>query len=80
MESQMIIEYFENIVGTRSSWLNCVLRYENAVNIGHYEAVADGKDTRNCQEKMKEISHFKPNQIAPSIYIMKELCFFSHDQ
>ena len=39
-----------------------------------------GKDTRNCQEKVKKISHFKPNQLAPSIYIMKELCFFSLDQ
>ena len=38
------------------------------------------KDTRNCQEKMKKISHLKPNQLAPSIYIMKELCFFSLDQ
>ena len=38
------------------------------------------KDTRNCQEKVKKISHLKPNQLAPSIYIMKELCFFSLDQ
>ena len=29
---------------------------------------------------MKKISHLKPNQLAPSIYIMKELCFFSLDQ
>ena len=38
------------------------------------------KDTRNCQEKVKKVSHLKPNQLAPSIYIMKELCFFSLDQ
>ena len=38
------------------------------------------KDTRNCLEKVKKISHLKPNQLAPSIYIMKELCFFSLDQ
>ena len=38
------------------------------------------KDTRNCQEKVKKISHLKPNQLAFSIYIMKELCFFSLDQ
>ena len=38
------------------------------------------KDTRNCQEKVNKISHLKPNQLAPSIYIMKELCFFSLDQ
>ena len=38
------------------------------------------KDTRNCQEKVKKISHLKPNQFALSIYIMKELCFFSLDQ
>ena len=40
----------------------------------------DYKDTRNCQEKVKKISHLKPNQLAPSIYIMKVLCFFSLDQ
>ena len=40
----------------------------------------DYKDTRNCQEKVNKISHLKPNQLAPSIYIMKELCFFSLDQ
>ena len=38
------------------------------------------RNTRNCQEKVKKISHLKPNQLAPSIYIMKELCFFSLDQ
>ena len=38
------------------------------------------KDTRNCQEKGKKIIHLKPNQLAPSIYIMKELCFLSLDQ
>ena len=38
------------------------------------------KDTRNCQEKVNKISHLKPNQLAPSIYIMKELCFFSLDR
>ena len=38
-----------------------------------------GKDTRNCQEKVKKISHLKPNQLAPSIYFMKEPCFFSLD-
>ena len=42
--------------------------------------VGNCKDTRNCQEKVKKISHLKPNQLAPSIYIMKELCFFSLDQ
>ena len=35
------------------------------------------KDTRNCPEKAMKISHFNPNQSAPSIYIMIELCFFS---
>ena len=38
------------------------------------------KDTRNCQEKVKKISHLKTNQLAPSIYIMKELRSFSLDQ
>ena len=38
------------------------------------------KDTRNCPEKAMKISHFNPNQSAPSIYIMIELCFFSLDQ
>ena len=38
------------------------------------------KDTRNCQAEVKKISHLKPNQLAPSIYIMKELYFFSLDQ
>ena len=35
------------------------------------------KDTRNCQKKVMKISHLKPNQSAPSIYIMKELCYLS---
>ena len=40
-------EYFhlENIISTRSSWLNCALRDDEAVywvSIGHYEAVAVG--------------------------------------
>ena len=39
-----------------------------------------GKDTRNCQEKVKKINHLKSNQLVPSIYTMKELCFFSLDQ
>ena len=38
------------------------------------------KDTRNCPEKAMKISHFNPNQSAPSIYIMIELCYFSLDQ
>ena len=38
------------------------------------------KDTRNCPEKAIKISHFNPNQSAPSIYIMIELCYFSLDQ
>ena len=38
------------------------------------------KDTSNCREKSEENKSFKPNQIAPSIYIMIELCFFSLDQ
>ena len=36
---------YENNVNTRSSWLNCALRDDEAVNwgsIGHYEAVAFG--------------------------------------
>ena len=37
------------------------------------------KDTMDCQGKALKKS-FKPNQIAPSIYIMVELCFFSLDQ
>ena len=38
------------------------------------------KDTRNCPEKAMKISHFNPNQSAPSIYIMIELYYFSLDQ
>ena len=38
------------------------------------------KDTMNCPEKAMKISHFNPNQSAPSIYIMIELCYFSLDQ
>ena len=38
------------------------------------------KDTMNCPEKVMKISHFNPNQSAPSIYIMIELCYFSLDQ
>ena len=38
------------------------------------------KDTRNCPEKAMKISHSNPNQSAPSIYIMIELCYFSLDQ
>ena len=34
----------------------------------------------NCPEKAMKISHFNPNQSAPSIYIMIELCYFSLDQ
>ena len=36
-----------------------------------------GKDTMNCAEKAMKISHLNPNQSAPSIYIMIELCYFS---
>ena len=39
-----------------------------------------GKDTMNCAEKAMKISHLNPNQSAPSIYIMIELCYFSLDQ
>ena len=46
----------------------------------YYKYILPHKDTRNCQEKMKKISYLKPDQLAPSIYIMKELCFFSLDQ
>ena len=42
--------------------------------------IVDCKDTRNCQEKVKKTSHFNPNELTPSIYIMRELCFFSLDQ
>ena len=38
------------------------------------------KDTINCPERAMKISHFNPNQSAPSIYIIIELCFFSLDQ
>ena len=38
------------------------------------------KETRNCPEKAMKISHSNPNQSAPSIYIMIELCYFSLDQ
>ena len=38
------------------------------------------KDTRNCPEKAMKISHFNPNQSAPSIYIKIDLCYFSLDQ
>ena len=38
------------------------------------------KDTMNCAEKAMKISHLNPNQSAPSIYIMIELCYFSLDQ
>ena len=50
------------------------------VVLSQYEAVPGGKDTMNCPEKAMKISHFNPNQSAPSIYIMKELCYFSLDQ
>ena len=45
-------EFEKGWMKTRSSWLNCALRDDEAVywvSIGHYEAVAVGKDTRNCQ-------------------------------
>ena len=35
---------------------------------------------KELSKNVKKISHLKPNQLAPSIYIMKELCFFSLDQ
>ena len=34
----------------------------------------------NCPEKAMKISRFNPNQSAPSIYIMIELCYFSLNQ
>ena len=52
--------YVEKQEITRSSWLNCALRDDEAVywvSIGHYEAVAVDKDTRNCLEKAMKISH-----------------------
>ena len=36
--------------------------------------------TPSIVRKAMKISHFNPNQSAPSIYIMIELCFFSLDQ
>ena len=42
-----------------------------------------GKSLQGYQElsrKSEENKSFKTNQLAPSIYIMKELCFFSLDQ
>ena len=41
----MVATNFEEIFETRSSWLNCALRDDEAVywvSIGHYEAVAVG--------------------------------------
>ena len=59
------------VVLTRSSWLNYALRDDEAVywvSIGHYEAVAVGKDTINCPEKLMKISHFnQTNQRLLSI-------------
>ena len=43
----------------------------------HWESV---EDTKNYPEKAKKISNFNPNQSAPSIYIMTELCYISLDQ
>ena len=51
------VYFLQNANKTRSSWLNCALRDDEAVfwvSIGHYEAVAVSKDTRNCQEKVKK--------------------------
>jgi len=45
-----------------------------------FDLATSSKDTRNCPEKAMKISHFNPNQSAPSIYIMIELCYFSLDQ
>ena len=50
----------------------------NLLNIHNIDR--NHKDTRNCPEKVMKISHFNPNQSAPSIYIMIELCYFSLDQ
>ena len=49
-------------------------------NLSCYSKYQNNKDTRNCPEKAMKISHFNPNQSAPSIYIMIELCYFSLDQ
>ena len=41
----MMIKEFKKCKNTRSSWLNCALRDDEAVywfSIGHYEAVAIG--------------------------------------
>ena len=38
------------------------------------------KDTMSCPKKAMKISHLNPNQSAPSIYFMIELCYFSLDQ
>ena len=46
----------------------------------HISFCETSKDTRNCLEKAMKISHFNPNQSAPSIYIVIELCYFSPDQ
>ena len=43
--SNVLAESFESFIKTRSSWLNCALRDEEAVywvSIGHYKAVAVG--------------------------------------
>merc|ERR1712053_33183 len=42
-----------NIIQTRSSWLNCALRDDEAVyrvSMGHYEAVAVGNDTGSVED------------------------------
>ena len=54
-------ESFNNLDQVSHHWINCIIRP------GVFY-----KDTRNCQEKVKKISHLKPNQLAPSIYIMKK--------
>ena len=59
---------------------NCPEGYDECGRDDCGDGEHDDKDTRNCPEKAMKISHFNPNQSAPSIYIMIELCYFSLDQ
>ena len=74
VQKEMNLEFSSNTI--RFRLINVYI-----VTINYVKAKKQNdKNTRNCQEKVKKISHLKPNQLAPSIYIMKELCFFSLDQ
>ena len=61
----------------KEKWSNPFPPSSSALNTGIGCLI---KDTMNCPEKAMKTSHLNPNQSAPSIYIMIELCYFSLDQ